>query len=177
MKNLSILFLILFLIFFSTPAQGAESVRIGVVDFQRALDQCEAGKDARIELEKVFRDKEKILADQRDEIKRMQETLEKQATMLSPEALADKRRDFAIKNREFERNYNDFVEEMKLREKALRTPILKELERIVSDVGKKGGYTLIVHKDKSVIIYCPTSIDITDDLIRLYNEFYKKTRR
>jgi outer membrane protein len=177
MKNLPILCLIFSLIFFSPPVQGAESVRIGVVDFQRALDQCEAGKDARLELEKLFRDKEKVLADQRDEIKRMQEALDKQATMLSPEALAEKRRDFTIKNRDFQRNYNDFVEEMKMRENELRIPILKEMDRIVSDIGKKGGYTLIVHKDKTVIIYSPASIEITDELIQLYNEFYKKTRR
>jgi outer membrane protein len=177
MKHFSPLFLIMLLLGLSMPVQGAESVRIGVVDFQRALDQCEAGKDARLELEKVFKDKEKVLADQRDEIKVLQETLEKQAIMLSADAVSEKKRELAYKNREFQRNYNDFVEEMKLREKDLRTPILKELDRIANDIGKKGGYTLIVHKDRTVIIYFPESIDITDELIRRYNEFYKKTKQ
>ncbi len=177
MKRLLLPFLILFLIIFSIPAQGLESVRIGVVDFQKALDQCEAGKDAKLELEKLFRGKEKILIEQRNEIKGLQEKLEKQVTMLSPEALNEKKRELAFKNREFQRKYNDFVEEMKLREKDLRNPILKELEQIVKDIGKKGGYTLIVHRDKSIIIYSPASIDITDELIRRYNAYYSKTKR
>ncbi|MBW2146686.1 MAG: OmpH family outer membrane protein [Deltaproteobacteria bacterium] len=177
MKRLALPFLILFLTVFSVPAQGLESVRIGVIDFQKALDQCEAGKDAKLELEKLFKDKEKILIEQRNEIKHLRETLEKQSTMLSPDVLKEKKRELAFKSREFKRKYNDFVEEMKLREKDLRNPILRELERIVKNIGKKGGYTLIVHKDKSVIIYSPEAIDITDELIRRYNAYYRKTKR
>jgi len=177
MKYSSALFLMVLLLVFSMPAQGAESVRIGVVDFQRALDNCEAGKDARLELEKLFKDKERILAEQKEEIKQLQETLEKQAIMLSAEAVGEKKRELGFKSREFQRNYNDFVEEVKLREKDLRTPILRELDRIANDMGKKGGYTLIVHKDRSVIIYFPESIDITNELIQKYNEIYKSTKR
>ena len=177
MKYFSALFAILFFAVLSFPAQGAESVRIGVVDFQKALDVCEAGKEARIKLGELVKGKEKVLAEQRDEIKRLQETLEKQAIMLSPEALKEKKRELGMKNREFQRSYNDFMDEMKQHEKDLRTPILKELSRIAGDIGKKGGYTLIVHKDRTLIIYYPESIDITNEVIRRYNEFYKRTKR
>jgi outer membrane protein len=175
--TLSTIIIIFFLALLVPAAHGLESVRIGVIDFQKALDECQAGKDAKLELEKMFRERERNLMERGNEIKGLQETIKKQASMLSPEAVKEKERELMLMNREFKRQYDDFVEEMRLREKDLRNPILMELERIVKEIGQKGGYTLIVHKDRTLILYSPQTIDLTDELINRYDEFYLKTKR
>ncbi|MBI5592151.1 MAG: OmpH family outer membrane protein [Deltaproteobacteria bacterium] len=46
---------------------------------------------------------------------------------------------------------------------------IEEVVEVVQDIGKKEGYTLIVEKRTGGVVYAPTSIDITDSVIQIYN--------
>ncbi len=52
---------------------------------------------------------------------------------------------------------------MKIQDKALI---------IAQEIGKKEGYLIII--DKSVAIYVPKTLDLTDKVIQEYNADYKK---
>ncbi len=63
----------------------------------------------------------------------------------------------------------------------MEAKVVKQMEedvfRIVSDIGKKSGYLLILEKVEAGVVYAPTAIDVTAEVIRQYNAEYaqKKT--
>ena len=46
--------------------------------------------------------------------------------------------------------------------------VQKDVFGMVETIGKKGNYTLIL--EKSAALYNPSGIDITDQLIKMYNK-------
>ena len=44
--------------------------------------------------------------------------------------------------------------------------ILKEVEKVIEELGKKEGYTLILEKQRSFILYAPEEIDLTEKVIK-----------
>jgi Skp family chaperone for outer membrane proteins len=77
--------LILFVLFtLSIPAYGAD-LKIAYLDFNRALNESEQGKKATAMLEEMIRDKKTAVIEKEEEIKKLDEELKKQLSILSPE--------------------------------------------------------------------------------------------
>jgi outer membrane protein len=62
--------------------------------------------------------------------------------------------------------------DFKEQEKKLVSRIQKELLKIVSQIGKKEGFLLILERRESGIIYSPDTIDISDRVIQEYNAVF-----
>jgi Skp family chaperone for outer membrane proteins len=61
----------------------------------------------------------------------------------------------------------DFQEELRHKEGEMTGIILKELEKVVTEVGKSEKFTLIL--ERSQVLYSDQGIDITSKVIELYN--------
>jgi Skp family chaperone for outer membrane proteins len=48
--------------------------------------------------------------------------------------------------------------------------IFTQLSEVIEDIGKSGGYTLILEKNGAGVIYFPESVDITEDVIKELNK-------
>jgi outer membrane protein len=51
----------------------------------------------------------------------------------------------------------------------------KETLAIIDEIGKSGGYLLIM--DKRGVLYSPSTIDITDEVVKKYNAAYVDTKK
>jgi Skp family chaperone for outer membrane proteins len=85
-------------------------------------------------------------------------------------AREDKRKEFERKGRELKYLYEDFAEEMGKAEAEEKKKILKELEVIVKRIGREGNYHLILETRSGGIMYFSGVIDLTDQLIKEYDE-------
>jgi Skp family chaperone for outer membrane proteins len=78
--------LMLFVLFsLLIPAYGAD-LKIAYLDFNRALNESEQGKRATVVLEEMIKDKKTAVIEKEEEIKKLDEELKKQLSILSPEA-------------------------------------------------------------------------------------------
>ena len=161
---------------FHSRLKGEEkgNLKIGYVDIQRALNLCDAGKDAAAELSKELEEAKKKYEEQGEELKREKETLERQGPLLEEEVLQEKMREFRAKYRDWERFRRDTENDIKQRHNEMVEKITKELIEIANEIGKEGGYTLIV--ERSLVPYIDPSLDITDEVIKRHNEKYRKKR-
>jgi len=84
---------------------------------------------------------------------------------------AKKRRAEAIqhKKKELSRLRDDFREELQKKDFELTQQILKELESVIRIIGSKEGYSLIVEKTESGVIYGSDEVDITQKVITAYD--------
>jgi len=150
------------------------AVKIGVIDLQKALNRCLAGKEAYTVLKRFKDEKDRILSEKDREIRALQQELEKQGIMLSEEARTKKMRELQMKQKEFQRKIKDFTEEMRQKERDVLSPILRDMENIAKEIGRKEGYTFIINKE--LLIYYPETIDITDKLIEEYDKRYREEK-
>jgi Skp family chaperone for outer membrane proteins len=104
----------------------------------------------------------------------MQEQLEKDAAVMSKEAREEKKWQLDRKMDDFKAlkvKYDRKIQEIQMR---LVNKVRKEVLEIINAYGKKSGYLLIV--EDITALYAPETLDITDQIIQIYNEKQSKAK-
>lgn len=149
------------------PAFG-QAIKVGFVNIQKAISESSAGERARQRFEGTIRSKEAALAKEKETIERMRRDLEKRAMLLKADERLKVQRDFQRRVRDYERQMNDAQEELALQERQMTAEILQDLQKIVEEIGRTQNFTLIL--DRSQLLYTDKGIDITNNVIQLYNQ-------
>lgn len=166
MKKIALLLFIIFVLPVSSFA--ADSVKIVSLDLQKVLNESEAGKKAKSDLEALIKSKESIIEEKGKVIEKLRGELEKQASVLSAEARKNREDELEKLVREYQRILQDSQAEVKKKEGELTDAIIKEIRGIIEKIGEEEGYTLII--ERSMVLYSNKGIDITDTVIKKYNE-------
>lgn len=171
MKGLICVLLGLLAMVFLQPAPlAAQNVKVGVVDLQKFQKNSKAFQRASLVVKKKFDDMQQKLNDERTALGRLDEELKKQSMMLSLDAQEDKKRDFEKKQRQFKFMYDEYTQEMKETEMEAIKRVMKELEKVVEDMGKKEGYTIILERRTLGLLYFNNTIDLTDRVTEAYDK-------
>ncbi len=153
-------------------AHGAE-LKIAYVDFNRALNESEQGKKATALLEEMIKEKKTIMSEKENEIRKLDEELKKQASVLSQTAREEKEDEIKKLIKEAQRMTKDFQEEVQKKENDLTREIQRELVDVVNTIAEEEGYTIIFERGVSGILYFQENHDITDTVIKKYNKNVK----
>lgn len=164
--TLSALIAVLLLATVATPAFAAD-VKIGIVDLQKALNDCEEGKRARATLEGRFDKAMQLIEQKKAQVQQAQDDLEAQRPMLSASAVKEKEGDLQKRMVEFQQIAMENQQEMSLMEQELTGGILQKLFKTAQTIGAAGGYNLII--EKQTVVYINGTTDITDQVIARYN--------
>lgn len=149
-------------------AGAAEPARkVGFVDLQAALMRTEAGKEAARQLAQKKQTMEKILKEKDQELGKLKGELEKQGMLLSPQVRESRQWEYQLKAREFERLLRNYDDELRREENVQANRIAQELRRIVEDMGREGGYALIL--DRGAVVYAGGAVDVTEEVIKAHN--------
>ncbi len=143
--------------------------KVGLVDLQRALNEVEEGKAAKARLKAEFDQKQKTLDALQNDLKAMKDNLEKQKLVLSQDALKQKEIEYRDKFVELQKKLAEFRSELQQKEAQYTGDIILALKQLVSEVGARDKFTLVFEKGQDVVLYAPTSTDLTPALIQLYN--------
>ena len=150
-------------------AAVAADFKVAVVDMQRALNECEAGKHAKDQVKGKFDKAQDQLKKQRDDLDKAREEFDKKALVMKEEQRRDLEKDFEVKQLEFKRRYEDFQRDLKRTDAELTSGIVEQLYGIVAEIGAEKGYTMVLESSSGALLYNDKSIDITDDVIKAHN--------
>jgi outer membrane protein len=155
----------------SQPAPlEAQAVKIGVVDLQKLQKNSKAFQKASASVKKKFDEMQQKLNDERNSLTKLDEELKKQSMMLSLDAQEDKKRELDKKQRQFKFMYDEFTQEMKETEVDAIKKVMKDLEKIVEDMGKKEGYTIILERRTLGLLFFNAAVDLTDRVTEAYDK-------
>lgn len=155
----------------------AENLKVGVVDLMKALNESDSGKKAKGELESLIKSKQSVLDQKGKEIEKMKSDLEKQSSVLSAEAKKTKEEDLEKMLREYQRLVQDSQNEVKKKEGELTGGILKEIRVVVEKIGEEGDYTIILENAEGLVLFSKKEINLTDAVIKKYNEAGAKAKK
>lgn len=151
------------------PAGGGLN-RIAYIDVQRVLARSAAGVAAREQLEREKATMQKEMDGKRVELEKLREEIEKKGALLTADARRDKQEQFERKRRDAARLADDFQKELERKESVLLQKVLQEVSGIIERVGKEKNYYMIVEKRGAGVIYASAEADLTDEVIRAFDQ-------
>lgn len=152
----------------NTGGASVGNVSIAVVDLGRALNEVPEGKKAKANLEREFKAKKGQLDNMKNEITSLRAELEKKSSLLSQDALKEKRDNYQRKFMEYQQKAKEFTEALAKKEGESTSRIIGKLRTTVERIAKKDGYTFVFEKSQGGVIYGPSSADITSEVIKQY---------
>ena len=151
---------------------GAEKdggTKIGIVDLDQAVGSTDEGKAARQELERKQREAELEIQPMYERYQTLTEEYQKKRPVLSPEKIRAMELDITELQSQLELKQEEFQNRMKVDFERLIGPMREKLQKVVSDVGREEGFSLIVVRSMPGIMYARESLDITDLVIKKFN--------
>ncbi len=167
MRRTYSLLLFAFMMLFGVYARA--EAKLAYVDLQRALLEVEDGKKAKAKLEKLKNDRQKKLDAEQESVKKLQQDFETQKSFMTDEVRAQKTAEFQEKFQQLQMTYANLQKELVTEEAKVTREIFNRMGKILETMGKTNGYTMILEKTESSILWAEQSLDLTNELIRRYN--------
>jgi outer membrane protein len=164
--------LVLLLTLVCVPSVWAqERVKIGFIDIQRAISDSQAGKRAKERFQAQVKKAEAELLKEKQELERLKSDLDKKGPLMREDERRNVESDLQRRYVNYQRAMADQQQELRQREGAMTADILKDLEKIVNEIGKTEKFTLILERNQ--ILYSDQGIDITNKVIEVFNTRHK----
>lgn len=157
---------------YATEAAAADPL-IGYVNMQRAILEVEEGKRAKTQLQKKYEIKQRELSKREQELKALQDAIEKESVVKQDDAARQRRVEFQTKYLELQQIFMKESQELqKMQEKEIKA-IQDKMRKVINNIGRAGGYTLILEIQENRLLFAKQHLDITNEVIRKYNAKYK----
>jgi outer membrane protein len=151
-------------------AQSAAPMKMAVIDVQRVLANSSAGKAASDRLKKMQDDRVARAKAMDDEIQKLDADINNKKLSLSEDKLSDLQKQLSDKKIAAQRYAQDAEREMgEARDRELLA-LENKIKPVIDQLGKEMGLAMIFNKFESGLVYASDAIDITDIVIKRFNE-------
>ena len=148
------------------PALG--QVAIGFVSLDRILREAPAAQEAQKKLEKEFSRRGQELSKIADQLKQMQESLEKNAVTMSESERQRRERELSDANRDFQRRQREFNEDLGQRRKEEFEKVIERANRAVRQIAEAEKLDVVFQNEQ--VVWASNRIDITDKVIKALDD-------
>ena len=155
------------LMLFASMATAQDRVKIGFIDVQRAINESQPGRIARDKFQAQVKKAETELLREKQELERLKSDFDKKSPLLKDDERRSMEGDLQKRVVNYQRAMGDLQQELKQKEGEMTGDILRDLEKIVTEVGKADKFTIIL--ERSQILYSDQATDITSKVIEVYN--------
>jgi len=152
------------------PAFAADGAKIGVVDLQRCLNDSKLGKQFKVEFTAEAEQLKADLEEEEAELKALREQIEAQGLVLSETARKEREETYNTRLEAFKGRFKESQQTLQRKDQELTRRVLQGLQGIIAEMGESGGYTMVVEKQEAGVIYMALTADITDEVIRRYDQ-------
>ena len=150
------------MVFFSICAEAQAEGRIGFVNTERVLRDAVPAQRAQKKIETEFQKRDQELVRLGEQLKKMQDDLEKNGVTMSEAQRKTKERDFNELNTQFQRKQREFREDLNQRRNEELAQVVEQANRVIRQVAEAEKYDIIFQD----AVYASPRIDITDKVIK-----------
>jgi len=158
---------------FSIPLLAQQvSSKVGIIHIQNAIISTKDGQKAAAELQGKFEPRRKDLEARQSEIASLQQKLAQGSNTMAETARVSLTRDIDQKTKALNRATEDAEAEFQQEQGKILNDLGQRLLQVIDKYARDNGYTLIldVSSPQSPVINAAPSIDITKDIIELYDK-------
>ena len=140
----------------------APTGKFGFVNTERILRDAVPAQRAQKKIEAEFQKRDQELARIADQLKRMQEDMEKNSVTMSETQRRAKERDFGDLNRDFQRKQREFREDLNQRRNEELAQVVEQANRVIRQIAEQEKFDIILQD----AVFASPRIDITDKVIK-----------
>jgi outer membrane protein len=157
-----------------TAAASAPAMKVGVINIQAAIASTAEGKQAAAELQSQFAPRTAELQSMQKQGQDISGRLQSGQTTLSDEEKARLQRQLDTLNRTFQRKQQEFQEDTNDAQQDVVNRIGRKMIDVLDKYSKENGYAVILDESsqQTPVIYAAPQVDVTQDIIRLYDQSY-----
>ena len=151
----------------SSTAIAENTGKIGYIDLSRAFDEYQKTKDFDKDLEK----KGDIKQEAREKLVQEIRTMRGELELMNKNAREKKEIDIESKIKSLQEFDQEAKTDLTNERDNMVKDILKEMGDVIKEYGQKNGYAIILND--RVLLYGDSTMDLTNDIIKILNEGYK----
>jgi outer membrane protein len=151
---------------------GAVPTKIGVVNIQQAIADCNEGKKELDVLQQKFNPKQAELKGLSDEVESLKKQYQAQADKLSDEEKASRAKSIDTKQKSLQRNYEDAQAEFQQAEQDVINRIGAKMLVVLEKYANSNGYAVVLdvsNPQTSPVLWATQGTVITKELVDAYN--------
>jgi len=158
----------------SNAAAQASAQKIGVINIQAAIAGTAEGKQASAELQSQFAPRQAEIQNLQKQIEDLQTRMRTGANTLSDEEKARHAREYDQLTRMLQRKNQDFQDDGNEAQQEVVNRIGRKLMDVLEKYAKDNGYTIILDtsSQQTPVIFAANQIEVTQDIVRLYDQAY-----
>jgi Skp family chaperone for outer membrane proteins len=150
---------------FAAPAYAQQN--IAVVDIQRIMRESNATKSITTQIEKQRTTYQQEITKQENDLRNAEQELNKQRTIISPEAFAERRRTFEQRVGNLQRDVQNRKRELDKSLNGATITVQNALRDIIGALVTERKYTLILIKSQTA--YNAPEMEVTEEVLKRIN--------
>ena len=156
----------------SAQAGAPAPTKVGIIHIQNAIISTKDGQKAASELQTKFAPKKAELEKRQNTLAQLQDQLRKGSNTMSDEAKQKLMREIDQTSTAIKRETEDDQAELDQDQNKIMQELGQRMMAVIDKYAKDNGYSLIldVSSAQTPVLYAANSIDITQDIIGLYDK-------
>ena len=153
---------------------AAATGKVGVIDVQVAITSTAEGKQAAAELQSQFAPRQTELSNMQKQMEDIQTRLRTGQTTLSDDEKARLQREGEQLQRTFQRRSQDAQDDFNEAQREIVDRIGRRMIDVLSKYARDNAFTVVLDRSgqTSPVIFAANSVDVTQDIIRLFDQSY-----
>jgi outer membrane protein len=153
---------------------AAAPAKVAVMNVRNAIVATAEGKLAQAQLQSQFAPKQNELQNMQKQIGDLQAKLTAGERTLSEEEKAKMQRDGEMLSRRLQRGQDDLNEELQAAQGEIVDSIGRKMLEVLDRYSRENGYTVVLDTSAqgSPVVYGSSQSDITQEIVRLYDQAY-----
>jgi len=149
----------------------APATKVGVINIQQAIVSTKDGQKAAQELQVRFDPRRKEIESKTAAIQQLQEQFRKSSNTASEEQKARLAREIDQKQKSLQRDQEDAQAEFEQEQNKVLQELGGRLMQVIDKYSRDNAYTLIldVSSQQSPVLYMASGIDITAEVVKIYD--------
>ncbi len=155
-------------------AAAAGGEKVGVIDVQVAITSTAEGKQAAAELQSQFAPRQTELTNMQKQMEDIQTRMRTGQTTLSDDEKARLDREGQQLQRSYQRKSQDAQDDFNEAQREIVDRIGRKMIDVLSKYARDNGYSVVLDRSgqSSPVIFAANSVDVTQEIIRLYDQTY-----
>ncbi|HVN06094.1 MAG TPA: OmpH family outer membrane protein [Bryobacteraceae bacterium] len=153
-------------------AQTAPQTKVGIIHIQNAIISTKDGQKAAADLTAKFAPRKADLEKKQSTIAQLQDQLRKGSNTMSDDAKEKLMREIDQDTKSLNRESEDANADLEQAQGKIMQELGQRMMAVIDKYAKENGYALIldVSSQQTPVLYATNSIDITQDIIALYDK-------
>jgi outer membrane protein len=158
----------------STAPGSATGTKLGVINVRQAIASTSEGKQAGAELQSQFAPRQNELEGLNKQINDLRQRMDAGGTKLSDEERGRLQREGEKLARQLQRKQDEYQEDVNAAQADVFDRVGRKMIDVLDRYARENGYVTILDTSaqNTPILFASTNIDVTQDIVKLYDQAY-----